>query len=136
MQTISASGPLHLHRCFCLPKQRVLWAAQVLAAKWMATADVAQAKLFIEQQFEFFGKAHRTVPDVIGFYTDSLKSPIMAAGLQVPCVASNPRYRQACIDRALTEEQRANVKVFHEKRGETMGKNLGEKPGKAFGLGK
>lgn len=110
------------------------WAAQVLAAKWMATTNPAQAKLFIEQQFEYFGKAPRTVPDMIGFYTESLKNPMLAASLNIPCMASNPRYRQACIDRSLTDTQRQTNKATQEARTDKMGKKLGDKLGKAFGL--
>lgn len=110
------------------------WAAQVLAAKWMATVNPAQAKLFLEQQFEYFGKAPRTVPDMIGFYTESLKNPLLAASLNIPCMASNPQYRQACMDRSQTEAQRQANKAKNEARSEAMGKNLGNKMGKALGL--
>lgn len=112
------------------------WAAQVLAAKWMATTNPAQAKLFIEKQFEYFEKAPRTVPDMIGFYIESLKSPLLAASLNIPCMASNPRYRQACIDRSLTDAERQTNKAKNEARTEALGKNLGNKLGKAFGLDK
>lgn len=112
------------------------WAAQVLAAKWMATANPAQAKLFIEKQFDFFEKSPRTVPDVISFYIESLNSPILAVSLEAPCIASNPRYRKACIDSALTEQERKNMQAFQDARGEAVGNNLADKMGKAFGFGK
>ena len=112
------------------------WAVQVLAAKWMATVNPAQAKLFIEQQFEYFEKAPNTVPDMIGFYTDSLKSPMLAASLNIPCMASNPRYRQACMDRSQTDAQRQANKAKNDARTDTMGTNLGNKIGKAIGLNK
>ena len=102
----------------------------------MATTNPAQAKLFIEKQFEYFEKAPRTVPDMIGFYIESLKSPLLAASLNIPCMASNPRYRQACIDRSLTDAERKTNKATQEARTETLGKNFGNKLGKAFGLDK
>ena len=110
------------------------WAALVLAAKWMATVNPVQARQFIEQQFAAFEKSPRTVPDMIGFYTDSMQSPILALGLNTECMVSNPRYRQACADRALTEEGRQKVKAYQEGRVEAMGNRLGEKLGKAFGV--
>jgi hypothetical protein len=112
------------------------WAAQVLAAKWMATTNPAQAKAFIEKQFEYFEKAPRTVPDMIGFYMESMKSPLLAASLNVPCMASNPRYRQACIDRSLTDAQRQANKAKQEARTDAMGKNIADKMGRALGLNK
>lgn len=112
------------------------WAAQVLAAQLIATKNPVQAKLFLEKEFEYFGKADPLVPDVIGFYTESLKSPMLAAALSLPCMASNPRYRQACMERAQTEEQRKEGQRKQTARSEAMGKNLGTKVGKFIGLEK
>lgn len=112
------------------------WAAQVLAAKWMATKNPEQARLFIEKQFEYFEKAPRTVPDMIGFYTDSMKSPVLAASLNLPCIASNPRYRKACIDRAQTEESRAKIKAFQDGKEDAILKNFQDRLDKTFGHSK
>jgi Zn-dependent protease with chaperone function len=112
------------------------WAAQMLAAQLIATKNPLQAKLFLEKEFEYFGKADPLVPDLIGFYTESLKSPMLAVALSLPCVASNPRYRQACMERAQTREQREEGKRKQTARSEAMGKNLGTKVGKFIGLEK
>ena len=74
------------------------------------------------------------VPDMIGFYTESLKNPMLAASLNIPCMASNPRYRQACIDRSLTDAQRQTNKATQEARTDAMGKKYGDRLGKVFGL--
>jgi hypothetical protein len=112
------------------------WAAQVLAAKWMATTNLAQAKAFIEKQFDYFEKSPRAVPDMIGFYTESLKSPMLAAALNFPCVASNPRYRQACIDRSLTEEDKQKTKAMKEAHENTIAERFGSRVNKMFGTDK
>jgi len=104
------------------------WAVQVTIASAIAANDKPKGKLFIEQQYAYFGQAQRAMPDLIGFhvaYGDKSTADLLA----LQCTVTNPRFRAICMDRSRTDAQRQADKMQSEARAKAMVDQLGEKIG-------
>jgi beta-barrel assembly-enhancing protease len=95
------------------------WAVQVEAAGLMKASDPAKAKVFIEQQYQYFGGASRTTPDLIAFYTLT-GNKNMAQIVALKCAVVNPRFRAICMDSAQTDAERQAGKAKMEARSKTI----------------
>ncbi|SDJ46930.1 hypothetical protein SAMN04487926_1537 [Paraburkholderia steynii] len=86
------------------------WRIQVDIANRLSMTDRAKARVFLDQQFQYFGKAPKLWPDVIAFYQrtgDDQLSKQMA----LACAAALPDYRNACVTASQSAAELAQVKA-------------------------
>ena len=103
------------------------WAVQMVTANALAATDKVKAKEFLDQQYAYFGKASRTVPDVIGFYNVVLADNTTATMMALQCTVTNPRFREICADRAKTDAQRQAEKAQSEAKSKAIAEGIVDK---------
>lgn len=104
------------------------WAVQVVIANTIAATDKPKGKVFLTQQYAYFGQAQRAMPDMIGFHVaqgDKTSADLLA----LQCTLTNPRYRAICMDRSRTDAQRQSDKMQSEARSKMLVDQLGQKIG-------
>lgn len=86
------------------------WRVQLDIADRLSLTDPARARTFLDQQFQYFGKAPKLWPDVIAFYQ---KTGNTQEGKQMAlaCAAASPDYRNACMTASQSPAEMAQIKA-------------------------
>ncbi|SDH78053.1 Peptidase family M48 [Paraburkholderia steynii] len=85
------------------------WRVQLEIANRVSVTDKVRARQFIDQQFQYFGKAPKLWPEVIAFYqrTGDVQ---LSNQMALACAIASPTYRNACMTASQTPSELVQTK--------------------------